>query len=190
MMKNYTIEDAAHLDGYVEGLLSTKFYYALLLSPQISEKLAAKVLNWPQAVLSDILSDDTEVVRTVWLGDRTVIITQHRQRYINAFHDLCRRYGLYPKPATKLEVSFIDALTLCTLYNIPETDFSIHNTHDAKYVCGEDVIWSSLRKEMYEKYSIDPKNCSSLEHDFVQAATMEKAQNVTFSFQYIEPEDK
>lgn len=189
-MKNYTIEDAAHLEGYVEGILSMKFYHALLLSPQISEKLVAKVLNWPQAVLSEILMDETETVRTVWLGDSKVIITQHRQRYINTFHGLCRRYGLYPEPATKLEISFIDASTLCMLYNIPETDFSIHNTHGAKYVCGENAIWSSLRKGMYEKYSIDPKNCSSLEHDFVQAAAIEKVQNVTFRFQYIEPEDK
>ena len=187
-MRNHTIEEAGHLEGYVEGYLVIKFFHALLLTPQIPERLVAKVLNWPQPVLSAFLADDSETVRTVSFDDKTVTITRNRQRYIDVFHDKCRRYGLYPKPESKLELSFIDALTWCTLYDMEETDFSICNTADEQYACGDDAIWSALRNEMYEKYNIDPMNCSSLEHDFVQAATIEKAQKTTFRIKYCDPE--
>ena len=122
-MRNHTIEEAGHLEGYVEGYLVIKFFHALLLTPQIPQRLVAKVLNWPQPVLSAFLADDSETVRTVSFDDKTVTITRNRQRYIDVFHDKCRRYGLYPKPESKLELSFIDALTWCTLYDMEETDF-------------------------------------------------------------------
>ena len=58
-MKSHTIEEMAHLLGYVEGYLSVKFYHVLLLIPQIKEELVAKIVNWPLSVLRAFLQDDT-----------------------------------------------------------------------------------------------------------------------------------
>lgn len=184
-MNEYTIKNAAYLAGFVEGYLAIRFYSILLLFPQIPEKDIAKILNWPLSVLHDFLNDTSPQIRQIQLHDAVISITQNKQRYMDKFHSLCRQYHMFPKPASPLELSFIEAATQILLYDIPESHFTI-TTDSLKpddLSAGKSDIWGR-RTGLYYKYDIDPENCSMLEHDFVQAALLEKTCNVKLRFQY------
>lgn len=188
-MNNYTIEDMAHLLGYVEGYLSVKFYHVLLLIPQIKEELVVQVVNWPISVLRTFLQDDTPEVRKVLLDGSYLSITELKQQYMDTFVSLCHRYSMFPEPRSQLELTFIEAITQNIVFGIPETDYQVQSSCDqSSHPVAIKEIWGP-RAGIYDRYGIDPQNASTLEHDFVTAAMMEKLLNIKLRFEYLEQKD-
>lgn len=186
-MKSHTLEDAAFLSGYVDGYLAVKFYHLLLLAPQLDEKLTVKVLGWPLSVLHAFLSDDTPPVRTISIDESEITISQRKEHYIQTFHSLCRRYGMYPRPKSGLEQSFITAMAMIKDFGVPEKDFAITPQKEVDVQNLGSDAFRKQRNELYNKYGIDPGCCSATEHDFIYAMAIDMAGKADFQFRYLEP---